>query len=108
MPQDRTHAWQSYVVTLDARVDRSAVAAQLRADGIGCGHGTWACHLQPVYASKQSCPVSADLFRRSLALPMHAELGREHVERVVDVLHGALRAQARPHHAGHTVAGNVG
>ncbi|MFH8620080.1 DegT/DnrJ/EryC1/StrS family aminotransferase [Streptomyces sp. NPDC017979] len=94
VPDDRTHAWQSYMVTLDADVDRAAVAADLRAQGIGCGHGTWATHLQPVFASGQSCPVAADLFHRNLAIPMHAELAASQVERVVDALRGALRAHS--------------
>ncbi|MGW0885816.1 DegT/DnrJ/EryC1/StrS family aminotransferase [Streptomyces sp. NPDC002671] len=97
VPQDRTHAWQSYMVTLDPGVDRAGVAADLRAQGIGCGHGTWATHLQPVYRSKQKCPVSADLFQRNLAIPMHAELTTSQVERVVEVLRTALRTHARPH-----------
>lgn len=94
VPEDRTHAWQSYVVTLDRAVDRDEVATALRAQGIGSGHGTWATHLQPVYRSEQRCPVSADLFRRNLAVPMHAELTMSQVERVVDVLRSALRTQA--------------
>ncbi|AQU70686.1 DegT/DnrJ/EryC1/StrS family aminotransferase [Streptomyces niveus] len=94
VPQDRTHAWQSYVVTLDRAVDRGEVATALRAQGIGSGHGTWATHLQPVYRSKQRCPVSADLFRRNLAVPMHAELTMSQVERVVEVLRTALRTSA--------------
>ncbi|MFE3253424.1 DegT/DnrJ/EryC1/StrS family aminotransferase [Streptomyces sp. NPDC059209] len=93
VPADRTHAWQSYVVTLDRAVDRDEVATALRAQGIGSGHGTWATHLQPVYRSEQKCPVSADLFRRNLAVPMHAELTMSQVERVVDVLRSALRTQ---------------
>lgn len=94
VPRDRTHAWQSYMVTLDASVDRAAVAADLRAQGIGCGHGTWATHVQPVFASGHTCPVSADLFRRNLAIPMHAELSVSQVERVVDALRGSLRAHS--------------
>ncbi|GGQ49914.1 DegT/DnrJ/EryC1/StrS family aminotransferase [Streptomyces mutabilis] len=94
VPEDRTHAWQSYMVTLDASVDRAAVAADLRAQGIGCGHGAWATHLQPVFASGDSCPVSADLFHRNLALPMHAELTASQVERVVEVLRGSLRTHS--------------
>ncbi|TQJ37159.1 DegT/DnrJ/EryC1/StrS aminotransferase family protein [Streptomyces sp. NBC_00080] len=94
VPEDRTHAWQSYMVTLDARVDRAAVAAELRAQGIGCGHGTWATHVQPVFESKQTCPVSADLFRRNLAIPMHAELGADQVEQVVRALRSAVRTHA--------------
>lgn len=96
VPHDRTHAWQSYVLTLDPSVDRGAVAAELRGQGIGCGHGTWACHLQPVYETKQRCPVSADLFQRNLAIPMHAELSMNQVDRVVERLRTALRAHARP------------
>ncbi|OQR64863.1 pyridoxal phosphate-dependent aminotransferase [Streptomyces maremycinicus] len=94
VPEDRTHAWQSYMVTLDPRVDRSAVAAELRAQGIGCGHGTWATHVQPVFESKQTCPVSADLFRRNLAIPMHAELTAHQAERVATALRSAVRTHA--------------
>ncbi|MFC8829846.1 DegT/DnrJ/EryC1/StrS family aminotransferase [Streptomyces sp. NPDC057137] len=96
VPEDRTHAWQSYLVTLDPRVDRSGLGAALRAQGIGCGHGTWASHLQPVYDSAQACPVSADLFQRNLAIPMHAELRPDQVERVVDVLRAELKNNLRP------------
>ncbi|MGH3239052.1 MAG: DegT/DnrJ/EryC1/StrS family aminotransferase [Spirillospora sp.] len=96
VPEDRTHAWQSYLLTLEPGVDRAGVAADLRAQRIGCGHGTWASHLQPVYETDQKCPVSADLFQRSLAIPMHAELTPDQVERVVDVLRTALRTHARP------------
>lgn len=93
VPPDRTHAWQSYIVTLDPDVDRAAVAADLRTQGIGCGHGAWACHLQPVFEAAQSCPVSADLFRRNLAIPMHAELSADQVERVAHSLRTALHAR---------------
>ncbi|GGX22361.1 pyridoxal phosphate-dependent aminotransferase [Streptomyces malachitofuscus] len=100
VPQNRCHAWQSYVVTLDPGVDRGAVAADLRARGIGCGHGAWASHLLSEYgASKHACPVSADLFRRNLALPMHAELTTRQAEQVADALRTALRA----HRPAHTV-----
>lgn len=96
VPPDRTHSWQSYLVKLHPDVDRAAVAADLRAQGIGCGHGSWACHLQPVYETKQSCPVSADFFQRQLAIPMHAELSLNQVERVGEALRTAVRAHARP------------
>ncbi|MDG4809530.1 DegT/DnrJ/EryC1/StrS family aminotransferase [Micromonospora sp. WMMD1120] len=96
VPDDRTHAWQTFMVTLDSTVDRAAVATALRAQGIGSGHGTWATHLQPVFETKQSCPVSADLFARNLAIPMHAELELDQVERVATALRSALRANARP------------
>jgi dTDP-4-amino-4,6-dideoxygalactose transaminase len=91
VPADRSHAWQSYLVKLDPSVDRAGLAAGLRAQGIGCGHGTWACHLQPVYQTKQSCPVSADLFQRHLAIPMHAELTMNQAGRVAETLRSTLR-----------------
>ncbi|WP_225801884.1 DegT/DnrJ/EryC1/StrS aminotransferase family protein [Streptomyces sp. NK15101] len=98
VPQNRCHAWQSYLVTLDPGVDRAAVAAELRARGIGCGPGAWATHLQPVYAkTKHACPVSADLSRRNLALPMHAELTPDQAERVAAALRTALRGHGRAH-----------
>ena len=95
VPKDRTHAWQSYMVTLDPGVDRAALAADLRGQGIGCGHGTWASHVQPVFDSKQKCPVSADLFARNLAIPMHAELSTDQVQRVAETLRTALPVHAR-------------
>ncbi|MFI0899852.1 DegT/DnrJ/EryC1/StrS family aminotransferase [Streptomyces sp. NPDC020983] len=95
VPADRTHAWQSYLVTLDPRVDRAGVAAALRAQGIGCGQGAWATHLQPVYSSDRSCPVSADLFARNLAIPMHAELTEDQVEQVAHTLRAELKNNLR-------------
>ncbi|MEV1068831.1 DegT/DnrJ/EryC1/StrS aminotransferase family protein [Streptomyces sp. NPDC050263] len=98
VPQNRTHAWQSYLVTMDPSVDRARVTADLRAQGIGCGHGMWATHLRPVYEkTKHACPVSADLFQRNLAIPMHAELTMSQVERVADALRTALRTHRRAH-----------
>jgi dTDP-4-amino-4,6-dideoxygalactose transaminase len=94
VPQDRTHAWQSYLLSLDPSVDRVGVAADLRARGIGCGHGTWATHQQPVFETKQECPISADLFQRHFAIPMHAELSMSQVERVAETLRIALRVHA--------------
>ncbi len=87
---DRVHPWQSYVVTLDAGIDRGAVANGLRAQGVQCNFGTYASHVQPVYASASSCPVSADLFTRHLAIPMHANLTDAQVERVADTLRAVL------------------
>jgi dTDP-4-amino-4,6-dideoxygalactose transaminase len=79
---DRTHSWQSYALTLDPSVDRGIVASELRSRGVQCNFGTYASHLQPVYGTTNPCPVSADLFRRHLAIPMHANLTEAQIERV--------------------------
>ncbi|WP_119294082.1 DegT/DnrJ/EryC1/StrS family aminotransferase [Streptomyces sp. YIM 130001] len=96
VPDDRTHAWQSYIVTLDPRVDRAAVATDLREQGIGCLHGTWASHVQPAFESRQVCPVSADLFRRNLGIPMHAELTESQVEEVVQAVRKSVHNHVAP------------
>jgi perosamine synthetase len=87
---DRVHAWQSYVITLAPSVDRGRVALALRERGVGCNFGTYASHLQPVYASADRCPVSADLFDRHLALAMHANLSDDDVTYVAEVLGDVL------------------
>jgi dTDP-4-amino-4,6-dideoxygalactose transaminase len=87
---DRVHPWQSYVITLDAGIDRGAVAQGLRARGVQCNFGTYASHVQPVYRSESRCPVSADLFQRHLAIPMHANLTDAQTERVADTLRTVL------------------
>ena len=90
---DREHPWQSYVITLDPAIDRGEVALGLRERGVGCNFGTYASHLQPLYGKTAECPVSADLFRRHLAIPMHANLTSDQVERVADVVREVVTAQ---------------
>jgi perosamine synthetase len=88
---DRTTVWQSYVLTLARHVDRGRMAAELRAHGIQCAIGTYASHLQPVYGGRDGCPVSADLFRRHLAIPMHANLTDFQMETVAKAAREAVR-----------------
>lgn len=83
---DRTHTWQAYVLATPDRRIRDAMATELRASGIGANFGTYASHLQPVYGPQAICPVSADLFERHLALPMHADLTNEQCDRVIDAV----------------------
>jgi perosamine synthetase len=87
---DRTHPWQSYVLTLDRWFDRDAVASALRERGVGCTFGTFASHLLPVYSSTEDCPISADLFRRHLAVPMHANLDEDDLGYVAETIRSVL------------------
>jgi dTDP-4-amino-4,6-dideoxygalactose transaminase len=64
----------------------------MRGQGVQCTFGTYASHLQPVYGAADPCPVSADLFRRHLAIPMHANLTEADVERVASTLRAAVLA----------------
>lgn len=89
---DRETVWQSYILTLAPGVDRGKVAAELRSRGIQCTIGTYASHVQPVYGQRPACSVSADVFARHLAIPMHANLTDGQVETVAKAVSEALAA----------------
>ena len=84
--EDRTHPWQSYVITVGAQLDRGTFAMALRERGVGCNFGTYASHLQPLYGQQRPLQVSADLFARHIAIPMHANLTEDDVSYVADVV----------------------
>ena len=88
---DREHPWQSYLLLLPHGADRDHVIRELRARGVQCTIGTYASHLQPVYGPQRPLPVSAEAFRRHLAVPMHADLTDDQVGRVIDNLREVLR-----------------
>ncbi|MFB8386191.1 DegT/DnrJ/EryC1/StrS family aminotransferase [Microbacterium sp. NPDC055910] len=83
---DRTHPWQSYVIAVAPELDRGSVAMALRAAGVGCNFGTYASHLQPLYGEQAPLPVSADVFARHIAIPMHANLIEDDVAYVAETL----------------------
>ncbi|AXB45902.1 DegT/DnrJ/EryC1/StrS family aminotransferase [Amycolatopsis albispora] len=83
---DREHPWQAYVLTIAPEISRDKVALRLRERGIGCNFGTYASHVQPIYGQRQQLPVSADAFKRHLAIPMHSNLTEDEVGRVVEAV----------------------
>ncbi|RCL88960.1 MAG: DegT/DnrJ/EryC1/StrS family aminotransferase [Microbacterium sp.] len=91
---DRTHPWQSYVVTVAPELDRGAVAVALRGRGVGCNFGTYSSHLQPLYGEQKSLPVSADIFERHIAIPMHANLTEDDVSYVAETVRSIVTDRA--------------
>ena len=94
-PPGTTHTYQSYVVLLDATVDRDAVIARLAADGIETTLGTYALHAQPFFARTWGyrageIPNSFRAFSSSLALPLHGGITPSQVEEVVESLKAAV------------------
>lgn len=87
---DRTHPWQSYVVTLATDISRGGVASYLRERGVQCNIGTYSSHVQPIYKASYELPVSAALSPRHLAIPMHANMSDDQVQRVASTLREAL------------------
>lgn len=88
---DVRHIWQSYVVLLNADVDRAAVMAHLRAAGVETTIGTYAVSAQPAYATPaRTLPGSLRAYQQGLCLPLHSQLTASDVELVVDSLLAAL------------------
>ncbi|RNL79071.1 DegT/DnrJ/EryC1/StrS family aminotransferase [Nocardioides marmorisolisilvae] len=87
---DRQPTWQTYAVTLADGVDRNRTVVELRERGIGSNIGTYALHQQSVYEPSTSCPSSARLFARHLALPMYVGLREADQVRVASELTSVL------------------
>ncbi|MEM4255196.1 MAG: DegT/DnrJ/EryC1/StrS family aminotransferase [Candidatus Norongarragalinales archaeon] len=86
------HVYQSYVCLLDENINRNRIISKLRAKGVQAQIGTYASHIQPVYADygvrtlKGACPNSLFVFEHSIALPMFYDLNEEQVFKVVKSL----------------------
>ncbi len=102
LPREREgarSAWHLYTVRCR---ERDELAAHLRARGIGTAvHYPRPIHLQPAMAAAAGragdLPVSEQLAREVLCLPLYAELPREDVERVAREVRAFVGASvARP------------
>jgi perosamine synthetase len=98
-PDDARHrrSWFVYVVKLDPDLDRDAVMAALRREGVATAEYVPCVHLQPYMRERFGfgeglCPVAEDVARRTLALPFFTQIEPEDQERVVEVLRAAVGA----------------
>ncbi len=92
---DHTRSWFVYVVKLAPELDRDAVMANLRAEGIGTAEYVPCVHLQPFmreqYGFREGMfPVAEDACSRTLALPFFTQIEAEDQERVVEALRSSL------------------
>jgi perosamine synthetase len=92
---DHVRSWFVYVVTLDRRVERERVIADLERQGIASSRYLPSIHLQPYMRERYGfreglCPVSEDLSRRTLALPFFTGIEAEDQARVAQALAAAL------------------
>ncbi len=88
--ENTKHVYQAYVVLLDKNVNRNELITKLMEKGIQAQIGTYASHIQPVYGSMDECPNSADIFNRSLALPLYYTLKEEEIDIIISSLKGIL------------------
>src|SRR5437868_6712927 len=93
-PEHR-RSWFFYVVKLAPGLDRDAVMAELRAQGIGTAEYVPCVHLQPFmreqYGFREGMfPVAEDACSRTLALPFFTQIEAEDQGRVVETLRASL------------------
>jgi perosamine synthetase len=101
LPDGVLHPYQAYVVVLDERLDRDAIIAALREQGVESTLGTYAMHAEPAF--ERACgtrpgdlPVSHALMERTLALPLHERLADADVERIAGALRSAIAPAPAP------------
>ena len=91
IPEGFLSSWAQYTVQLPERVDRAAVQAALKAQGIP----TMIYYIKPMHlqgafegtdSAKADCPVTERLCRTVLSLPMHPYLKKEDAQDVADKL----------------------
>ncbi len=97
IPDDAEHkrSWFVYVVKLAPELDRDAVMAALRRDGVATAEYIPCIHLQEYLRGEYGFregqfPVAEDTSRRTLALPFFPQIEADDQERVADVLRAAL------------------
>ena len=86
-PPHCRHPWQSYQVRLGERsaVGRDELIQALREDGVSARRGVMAIHLEPAYrASNVELPVTEQLVRTTVSLPIFPELIEEQQDYVIE------------------------
>jgi dTDP-4-amino-4,6-dideoxygalactose transaminase len=91
--------WQSFCVTLDARLDQRAVMQAMLDRGVATRRGIMCMHLEE---SQRDVPLRHPLPRseaardRGLLLPLHADLTEGDIDTVARVLREVITAALRP------------
>ena len=90
-PEKARNCYYKYVCLLDDGIDRDLFKQELRDEGVRCsGEVYWPpLHLQPVYrkllkTGEGDFPVSEDVCRRMVCLPIYAQMEMEDVKYVTD------------------------
>lgn len=73
--------------------EREAVMRHMAEAGVETRPTFYCAHTMPMYTSDEEFPVAQDIAARGLSLPSYPTMSDEDVERVVDALQAALRAQ---------------
>lgn len=85
------HIYQSFVCLLEKGINRNKLITDLKAKGVGAQMGTYSCSIQPVYGAPRDCPVSEDVFKRAIALPLFTSMTDSEVCKVAEALEACLK-----------------
>ena len=85
------HIYQSYVSLVRKGLDRNKLIERLAKLGVQAQIGTYASHVQPVYKSKDKCPVSKEIFNRALALPLYYDMTETQIDAAAKALRSAIK-----------------
>lgn len=86
------HTYQAYVCRLAGEKLRDHVMAELKKKNIHTTIGTYAQHREPLFASRDACPHSRQLYETTIALPFHSFLGQAQIEHVAEQVKAALQS----------------
>lgn len=100
---DGSHAWHLYIVRLELdqlTIDRAAVIAALRTEGIGASVHFIPLHLHPYYRRRwgtrpDDFPVASREYERVISLPIWPGMSAADVQRVVGALSAILDGARR-------------
>ncbi|GAA0373758.1 DegT/DnrJ/EryC1/StrS aminotransferase family protein [Paenibacillus motobuensis] len=88
LPYEKPYAhssWHLFQIKLANEELRDRLIGHLQDHNIAPGVHYYPCHLQPAYIHlKASVPVSSNIWKRLLTLPIHPNMTDEDVERVID------------------------
>lgn len=85
------HVYQSYVSLVKKGLERNKLIERLAKLGVQAQIGTYASHVQPVYKSKDNCPVSKEIFNRAIALPLYYDMAETEIDVAAKALRSAIK-----------------
>lgn len=80
------HSWQTFMVVLHAQLERGAVIAGLREQGIESNLGAQSLSTLGLFGTERGMTVGPELYRSGLALPLFEQMSEADVERVSEAL----------------------
>ncbi len=90
-PQYGLHAWQSYHILLNEKIDRERFIAYMKENGIETNYGAYAVHIQPYYSRKYKYKDfdftnALKAAKHGVVLPLHSKLSEIEVEKISETI----------------------